>query len=199
MKPVTAVVLAAGASKRMGRAKLSLPWGDTTMLGAVLRVVNACSAENALVITGADASQTAASAAAAALPAMHNPNYANGEMVSSLQLALPLLEPEHAALVVLGDMPLLSADLIDTVIRAYRQSQALIIAPTYKGQRGHPVLFAPSLFGELLALPSGESAPRAVVRRHVAETLLVPVESDAVLIDIDTPNAYEQFRPKTVR
>lgn len=181
----------------MGQAKLLLPWGDTLVLSAVLRVVNRCSADNSLVVTGANSEATTAIAQSAEIPTIHNPNYAQGEMVSSLQAALPLLEPDHGALVVLGDLPLLSAEIIDQLIAAYRPSDALIVAPTFHGQRGHPVIFAPQLFGELLALPPGASAPRDVVRRHAAATLLVPVDSDAILIDIDTREAYERYRPKS--
>jgi molybdenum cofactor cytidylyltransferase len=190
-------VLAAGESSRMGRPKLLLPWGETTVLGAVLRVVSNSSAKNVLTVTGAHRAATERIADSAEIPTIHNPNFSTGEMVSSLQVALPLLDENHAALVVLGDMPLVSAEIINAIIDTYRKSDARVVAPTFNGKRGHPVLFAPELFDELLELSSGTSAPREVVQRYKERMILVPVNSEGILADIDTPEAYEQFRPKS--
>ena len=118
---ITLLVLAAGASRRMNRPKLTLPWGDSTVLDHVLRQAAASSADSTLLVTGGSAAESVAVAAAHGVPTVHNPDYETGEMVSSLQLALRHLPPNtEAVLVVLADMPLLSSHHFDAVVNAYR-------------------------------------------------------------------------------
>lgn len=193
-KRVRAVVLAAGQSRRMGQTKQLLPWGETTVLGQTLRNVAQSSVFDMVVVTGHEAPAVAAIAAAAGAAAIHNPDYAAGEMLSSLQTAVRQMEPHIAAvLVILADQPMIPATALDALLVAYWQERGDLIAPVYQGQRGNPVLIDQAYFPALLALPPG-AAPRDLLRQHAAELHLVDVDTDAVLRDLDYPAEYEQQR-----
>ncbi len=193
-KRVRAVVLAAGQSRRMGQTKQLLPWGETTVLGQTLRNVAQSSVFDTVVVTGHEAPAVAAIAAAAGAAAIHNPDYAAGEMLSSLQTAVRQMEPHIAAvLVILADQPMIPATALDALLVAYWQERGDLIAPVYQGQRGNPVLIDQAYFPALLALPPG-AAPRDLLRQHAAELHLVDVDTDAVLRDLDYPAEYEQQR-----
>lgn len=190
---VTAVVLAAGQSSRMGRSKQLLPWGETTMLGQTLRNLKASAVHDILVVTGADAAQIAAIAQAENVPTLHNERYARGEMLLSLQTAVAQLPSDRSAvLVMLADQPLVTSAVIDELLQAYARGQGAIIAPQYKSRRGNPVLIGRPHFAELLALPP-DAAPRDLLRRH--PVTLVPVLTDAILQDIDNLDDYNRHLP----
>lgn len=193
---VTALVLAAGESERMGQTKQLLPWGHTTVLGQTLANLKASAANEILVVTGYDAPAVEAIAAEAKVSTIHNPNYAAGEMLSSLQVAIRHLPENRAAvLVVLADQPLVKHETIDQILVAYWQGGSEIIAPAYQGQRGNPVLIGRPFFEELLGLPIG-SAPRDLLKRHPAAIRLVDVSARSILVDLDTPDHYDRWRPK---
>lgn len=189
---ITAVILAAGESKRMGPVtKQLLPWGQTTLLGQTIAHAQASSVFDCLVVTGHEAEAVAAVAQAANVPTVHNPNYAAGEMLSSLKTAVAHLPSQtQAVLVMLADQPLVDKPIIDQLLHAYWRGESDLIAPTYNGQRGNPVLIGRAYFEELLALPTG-AAPRDLLHRHQERLYLVPVHSDAILTDLDRPEAYE--------
>lgn len=192
---VTAVVLAAGQSKRMGRTKQLMPWGDSTVLGQTLATLAASLVHDILVVTGHEAQAVARVAAEAGLKTIHNPNYADGEMLSSLQTAVAALPADRAAvLVVLADQPMLAPATVDAILAGYWRGQGSLVAPEYGGQRGNPVLIDRPHFEALLALPSG-AAPRALLRRHPEALHLVTVDDPAVLRDLDEPQDYQRWRP----
>lgn len=195
-KRVTAVVLAAGESKRMGeQTKQLLPWGETTVLGQTLRNLKQTASHDIVVVSGHKAGAVEAAAAAEAVPAIYNPQYASGEMLSSLQTAVRLLPADRAAvLVMLADQPMVEPATIDRLLAAYWQGQGELIAPVYEGRRGNPVLIGRSHFEELLALPPG-AAPRDLLKKHGDELYLVSVGSDSVVRDLDRPEEYERWRP----
>ncbi len=190
---VTAIVLAAGQSRRMGRSKQLLPWGETTMLGQTLRNLKESAVHDILVVTGADAAQVAAVAQAENVPTLHNERYAGGEMLLSLQTAVAQLPSNRSAvLVMLADQPLVTSAVIDQLLHAYARGQGAIIAPQYGSRRGNPVLIGRPHFAELLALPP-DAAPRDLLRRH--PVALVPVPTDAILQDIDNLDDYHRHQP----
>lgn len=190
---VTAVILAAGTASRMGRTKQLLPWGDTTVLGQTIRSAAASLASAVWVVTGHAAEEVAAMARSAAARPLHNPDYATGEMISSLQTAVAQLPDDVAAVVVmLADQPMVATAVVDRLIAAFWQGQGDIVAPVFEGKRGNPVLIGRRHFAELLALPPG-SAPRDLLRRH--PVALVPVDSDSVLRDLDDPQSYASEKP----
>jgi molybdenum cofactor cytidylyltransferase len=194
-RPVTAAVLAAGQSRRMGRNKLLLPWGETTVLGQTLSNLTGSAVHDVVVVSGHDPGPVEGIAADHGAAWLHNPDYREGEMLSSLQLAVRSTAPRTAAvLVVLADQPMVGPETIDRLLVAFWQGQGEIVAPVYEGQRGNPVLIGRPFFDELLALPAG-AAPRDLLGRHPEAIHLVEVETAAVLQDLDEPDQYERWRP----
>lgn len=194
---VAAVVLAAGLSSRMGRlsgeSKVLLPWDGRTVIEAIISRLVAARLSEIVVVTGHHGDQVAQRLAKQPVRIVHNPDYAQGEMLSSLQAGLRALpETIAACLVVLGDQPMLDGRVIAQLEAAYAAGQGEIVVPTHRGDRGHPVLIDQRFWPELLALERG--MPRDVVRRYPDETVLVDVETDTILWDIDTPAAYRRAR-----
>lgn len=196
VKRVTAVVLAAGEGSRMGQTKQTLPWGTTTVLGQTLHNLKNSWVHQVLTVSGHAADSVEIIARSAGVETVFNPNYAAGEMLSSLQTAVSHL-PEHisAVLVMLADQPMVQPETINHLLAAYWQGRGELIAPTFHNQRGNPVIIGRSYFAELLALPSG-SAPRDLLRRHADALYCLPVETDTILRDLDTPTQYEEWRPE---
>jgi molybdenum cofactor cytidylyltransferase len=193
---VTAVVLAAGEGKRMGRSKQLLPWGETTVLGKTLDHVRESAAHDMLVISGHDAAAVEAIARERDIAAVRNPGYVAGEMLSSLQVAIRQLPQNRSAvLVMLADQPMVEPEVIDLILDAFYKGQGDLLVPSFRGRRGNPVLIARRYFPELLALPEG-AAPRDLLQRYPDEVNMVEVDTDSILRDLDRPEDYERWRPR---
>jgi molybdenum cofactor cytidylyltransferase len=193
---VGAVILAAGESRRMGTPKLLLPWGDgSTIIRQVCEQVAAADGlSEVVVVAGRWQAEIEAQTADLPLRVTVNPRHAEGEMLSSLLVGLDALgEHNDACLVVLGDQPGIEVGVIEDVLAAYFEGRGCIVAPRYEGQRGHPALFDRALWAALRALPDG-GAPRDVLRAHPDDLYHLDVESDSVLLDVDTPADYQRAR-----
>ncbi|MCP4421108.1 MAG: putative selenium-dependent hydroxylase accessory protein YqeC [Chloroflexi bacterium] len=192
---ITAVILAAGQGRRMGQTKQLLPWGSTTILGQTIRNLKQTAVTNICVVSGHEAAKVEAIATAEQVDCLHNPDFATGEMISSLQTAVRQLPAQvTAVLVMLADQPMIQAETIDQILAAYWQGKGDLIAPVYQGQRGNPVLIGRTYFAELLRL-SAKDAPRTILHRHPDKMHLLPVNSNTILRDLDSPEQYEQERP----
>jgi molybdenum cofactor cytidylyltransferase len=186
---IWAIVLAAGESSRMGRQKLLLPFGDTTVAGAVVRAAQASRAERVLVVVGADRAAVRAGLGPLGAPFAVNAHYQLG-MLSSIQAGVKALpEKARATVIVLGDQPFLAPRVIDEVIEAYRVSRKGIVVPTFQRRRGHPVLIDLKYRDEILALDPVEGL-RALMIAHADEILEVEVGDANILRDLDTPEDY---------
>ncbi len=195
-KRVTAVVLAAGQSKRMGQAKLLLPWGPHTILDTTLTHIKQTQVNKILLVSGGYQAQVEAIATAHAIPFVHNPNFATGEMISSLQTAVRYLQTNNQSpdgiLVMLGDLPFITPNIMNQVITRFTGDTA-VVAPVHNGRRGHPMLLSHELFTPLLTLTQG-IAPRHLLQQYKQRTLSVKIDSDVILRDIDTPEEYQQWK-----
>jgi CTP:molybdopterin cytidylyltransferase MocA len=186
-----AVVLAAGLSSRMGQSKALLPWDGRTVIEAIVARLLAARLPEIVVVTGYRGAEVAQVLAKYPVRVIHNPDYTQGEMLSSLQAGLRALpDSTAAAMVVMGDQPALDGRVIGRVLAAYAEGRGQIVIPVHRGERGHPVLIDRRFWRELLALESG--APRDVIRRYPDQTALVEVHSDSILLDIDTPEQYRR-------
>ena len=122
-----------------------------------------------------------------------NPDYAAGQS-TSLRAGIAALPPDVAAVVVLlGDQPFVAAAIVAQIAAAWRLGGSPIVAPVYAGQRGNPVLFARSVFPELLAI-HGDQGARAVLAADPSRIEPVHFDDSLPLADIDTPEEYEQLR-----
>lgn len=191
---VAAVVLAAGQSVRMGRSKPLLPWADgQTVIETIVRRLLSFRFSEIVVVTGHQGEDVRRALAHLPVTFADNPDYASREMISSLQVGLSALpETTSGALVVLGDQPALNGRVVGQVLAAYAEGRGTIVAPVYRGERGHPVLFDRRHWPDLRALEKG--APRDVIRRAPDALALVKVSSDSILMDIDTPEQYRRAR-----
>ncbi len=194
-RPVGAVVLAAGLSRRMGQPKVLLPWTSRmTIIEQIITQLMMARVDYIVVVTGNRAGEVRRLASARGAETAHNPEYETGEMLSSLKVGLEALPANiAAALVVLGDQPRIQPRVISQVTMTYAEGKGQIVAPTYQGERGHPILIDRRYWPEIMALPPG-SAPRDVIKKYKDETALIDVNTDSILGDVDTPEDYQNQR-----
>jgi len=198
MKPLAAIILAAGESRRMGRPKALLACQGTTFLGHLLRVTAHPAISVRRVVLGAAADEIRRATGVAPEAVVMNPDWQKGQL-SSLQAGLRSL-PEggtDGVLVCPVDQPLISALLVDRLIKAFRAQQRDIVMPTYQGHRGHPVIFSSKLYPELFAAPVDVGA-RAVVWAHQAELFELPTEEEGVVMNLNDPETLARIAGKTL-
>ncbi len=194
---VAALVLAAGLSRRMGRPKMLLPWGERTVLGQVLFTLREAGLREQLVISGAEREAIETIAHGAGAECFYNPQYTEGEMLSSIQVGLRALEGREAieaALICLGDQPQIEVQVVRQLLEVWNEHRAALIVPSYSGRRGHPWLVARHLWPELLRLAPPATA-RDFLQAQATQITYVPVETASILQDLDTPQEYERYRP----
>jgi len=189
---IRALVLAAGESRRMGQPKMLLPFRDTTIIAAVAGTALASSADSVHIVLGARAEDIRAAVEGLPVAFVMNAAYRLG-MLTSIQAGVRAMPAEtRAVLLMLGDQPEIPAETLDRVIDAWQRSRSGFALPIIGGKRGHPLLIDMRHRDELLAL-SPESGMRPLLAAHADEILHVPVESDAVLRDLDTPDDYRRL------
>lgn len=194
-KEIAAIILAAGLSRRMGRPKMLLPWGERTVLGQVLFMLQEAGVEQRIVITGAERERVEEIARQNGAECLYNPNYATGEMLSSIQAGLQRLESRaeiKAALICLGDQPQIEAEVVRKMLKTWQETQAPLLVPTHAGRRGHPWLVARAYWREIIALHPPATA-RTFLHAHAMEIHPVPVPTDSILKDLDTPDEYKKM------
>jgi CTP:molybdopterin cytidylyltransferase MocA len=185
------IVLAGGRSKRMGRPKALLEAGGSTFLERAVRVLAAGGCEEVVVVVNSDDPTLADLAEQLGARITHGAG-AGSEQIDSLRAGLQALPPELEAVVVLPvDHPLVEPSTVRQIVEAFRAGAAPIVRPVYEGRHGHPALFGAVVFDDLLhgALPDGA---RTLVRAHAGSTGEVEVDDRGVLIDVDTPEDYEE-------
>jgi molybdenum cofactor cytidylyltransferase len=183
---ISAVVLAAGASTRMGTQKLLLPFGDEPLLRRAVRQVAAAGFDDVLVVLGSEHEVTLA--ALEGLPIRHAINlaFASG-MGSSFRTAVEHLPDSDAAMFALADQPFVTTNEYRTVLETYREHRTPIVSVRYGEVMAPPHLFERAYFPELAQLQHGA---RSVLQRHAGHTTVVRFPAD-LLVDIDTPEDYE--------
>ena len=189
------IVLAAGASSRMGRPKPLMPIGRDTFVTRVCRTLRAGGVEDLVVVAGAEMEAVAGVLGRAGLPArvIENPRRDEGQLSSVLAgLALADRPGVDAVLVQLVDVPLVQPATVAALLDAFHLTGAPIVRPVVGGRHGHPVLFARAVFDELRSADPAVGA-REVVRAHEADACDVPVDDEGACRDIDTPEDYETY------
>lgn len=196
---VPAIVLAAGASARMGRPKALLPTDvpGETFIGRLVATLIAGGVDDVVVVTRPGLSLAAAFDAQALPPrVVENQNPDLGQL-SSLVTGLAVVDRPgvQAVMVTIVDQPLVTPATVAALLAAYGAKRAPIVRPARGEQHGHPVIFDRSLFGELRSADRSRGA-KAVVRAHQAEILDLPIDDEGAFVDIDTPADYERVMGK---
>ncbi len=195
---VSAVVLAAGMSTRMGTVKQLLPLGGTTLLENVLDNVGKAQVDEIVLVLGFSANAIRQQIPFHNVKIVVNDAYREG-MGTSLRAGITQVSPSaDAALVMLGDQPFVKPETIDQLIRVYGEQKPQIVIPVYQGFRGNPVLLDRSVFPELLGL-AGDIGCRAIFGGHTENILKAPVDDIGVLLDIDTQSDFEKLQQAHAR
>ena len=186
---IWAMILAAGESKRMGKPKLLLPFGEKTMIETVIDRVIQSKVEKILVVLGSNREKIEKKIGNLPLEIAVNPDFKEG-MLSSVQRGLEALPEEaQAVLVFLGDQPSIPSEVIDSVIDAFRKTGKGIVLPVYKGERGHPVLIDMKYRHEVENL-NPEVGLRELVYGQPDDILEVEVDDAGILRDINVIEDY---------
>lgn len=190
---IIAVVLSAGESSRMGRPKALLPIQGQKFIERIIRVIGQSRVGRTIVVLGHHADQLRGQIEHLPVEVVINPDYRSGQL-SSLQVAIRHIRDDDRCdgmLVHLVDHPFIDVALVDALIESFFETKKMIVVPSYKGKRGHPVIFSRELFGELLNAPLDQGA-KAVVNAHRQETLEIEWHDEGITLDIDTPELYRQ-------
>ncbi len=188
MSDISAIILAAGKSTRMGQQKMLMPWGDTSVLGKVIDTIRNAGINDTILVTN----ETIANSK----PNLQIPITLNsdGDMLTSVQLGLRAQKPSaQAALVCLGDQPQIEEGSVRSVCEAFLKSRSNLVVPSYQMRRGHPWLVARPLWEDILSL-QGMSL-REFLNVHTYEIEYVNVETPSILQDLDTPEDYLKYKP----
>lgn len=190
---IAGVILAAGTSSRMGTPKQLLPYKETTILGEVLKNARQSALDPLILVLGFMAEEIRSQIDFDAATIVIADAYALGQS-ASLKAGLSVVPKDCAgALFLLGDQPLISTGLIDTLVAVYRQSGSNLLIPTWRGKRGTPVLIGRPLFAHLNAL-TGDTGARVLFNKFADQIMEIELGQESVRIDIDTPEDYEKLR-----
>ncbi len=186
---ITAIILAAGESKRMGEPKMLMPWGKSTVLQTVISTFQSAGLNDILVVTGG-ARQQVESLIGKTVQTIFNDSYDSGEMLSSIQVGLSAkMREASAALICLGDQPQVNERTVRSICDAFLKNKSAIVVPSYEMQRGHPWLVARPLWEDLLEMKAPRT-PRDFLKKYARKIHYVNVDTHSILEDLDTPEDY---------
>lgn len=189
---LAALILAAGESRRMGASKALLPYAGRTFLQHLLEVTRHPRIGLTRVVLGANAEDIRSQAWLDPAIVVIHPDWEQGQL-SSLQVVLRSL-PEgltEGILLCLVDHPLISSALVSELIAVFDKDPSRIVLPTWRGKRGHPVVFPSRLYSELLAAPPAVGA-RAVVWAHAKEVVEVPTNEEGAVLNLNDPDTFRR-------
>jgi len=185
----SAVILAAGASTRMGQPKLVLPLGDEPLVRRTVRQICGAGFDDVLVILGDEHEKLRAALDGLLIRQALNAQYQTG-MGSSFRTAIEHLAGSDAAMFALADQPFVTTQEYRTVLETYRRHSPAIVSVRYGDVIAPPHLFHRDLFPELAQLERGA---RPVLERHRDQTIVLQFPPE-LLLDIDTPEDYERAK-----
>lgn len=190
---IAGIILAAGGARRMGRIKQLLPLGQKPMVWHVTNTACLSRLDKVILVTGAFADDVAASVQDFPITPINNPLWEEGQS-SSLTTGLRAIEPDTEAVIfLLADQPLLTADVINSLIEAYHFSGKSILCPMHEGRRGNPVLFGWNQWKSALHELSGDQGARKIIESNPDCVGLIPVDSAGLFMDVDTEDDYHRM------
>jgi CTP:molybdopterin cytidylyltransferase MocA len=189
---ITAIVLAAGASSRMGRNKMLLPFGNSTVVESAIDVLKRPGIDKTIVVLGFGREAIEPVLLRHKVELVVNPDPERG-MLSSIQhaLASEAAQPD-GWLIALGDQPQIQPEVVDSLVQAFIRNPQSIVVPVCEVKRGHPIIVSSRFRNEILELPETVGL-NELTRRHADEILEVTVRQPGILKDIDTPEDYREL------
>ena len=190
---IAGLILAAGESSRMGTDKALLTYRGRTFIETNLATLREAGVTRLAVALGRHADEIQRAVDFKGVDVIVNHHYRQGQ-TSSLQAGLKALDSGagmslEAVLLCLVDHPAVPAEVVSALIAAFRATRPPVVIPTFKGQRGHPVLIGRALFDELLGL-SPEAGANSIIRKYRNATQFVEVGDAGILLDVDDPETY---------
>jgi molybdenum cofactor cytidylyltransferase len=193
---IAVLILAAGASKRMGSIKQLLAWADTSLLGHAVKMAKSSKAKKTIVVLGANAKAIAAQLSDCEVQLVKNDNWASG-MGSSIATGVECLmgsgEKFDAVLITLADQPLIDTPYLDLMIETAAKVNESIVATAYGNKAGVPALFGRQYFETLMALESEQGAKEVL---DWFKSDIFRLDPGSKTLDIDTMKDYEAFKKK---
>src|SRR2546425_2245543 len=189
------VVLAAGASERMGRPKALLDFRGRPFAVRLLEALEALDLKSRVGVLGPDAERVRPSLATHECFIVESPDLA-GEAIGSLRAARAALEPIRPSGIVAWpvDLPHVRVATLERLLEAHRRSRAPAVVPSFAERRGHPVIWDQALFSELATSAAAtRHGARAVLAAHERDLVTVAVDDPAVIDDLNTPEDYERL------
>ena len=188
---IYAIVLAAGRSTRMGTQKLLLPFAGTTIIEHIVDELLRSTVNHVLVVVGYQGKAVAQKLPSQSVTIVTNPDYKSG-MLSSARCAIQALPRQcTAVIVVLGDQPTISSELVDKMVQAFEKTDRGIIVPCYRQKRGHPLMFSVKYQDEIMT-NFDEVGLRGLLHAHSDDVFELEVSNPSVLSDIDSPEDYRR-------
>lgn len=186
---ISAILLAAGESRRIGKPKQVLPFGSSTILEQTIDNLLHSKIDDLIVVLGYRAQEVMKKVANRPVKIAINPAYKQG-MSTSIVTGLKLVDYQaQAVMLALADQPFICSKLIDTLIEEFFRHNKGIVIPTYQNRRGHPVIFDIKYKEELLRL-TGDIGGRQIIEGHSDDVIEIPVDSESINVDIDTLSDY---------
>jgi molybdenum cofactor cytidylyltransferase len=192
---ISAIVLAAGQSKRMGQQKMFMPWGQTSVIGKVVSTLLEAGIMEVCVVTGGNQAELKETLGAYEISYTYNKDFANGEMLTSVQVGLESLgEKSEAVLIVLGDQPQIKVKVIQEIVERYGSTLHKIIVPSYQMHRGHPWLLEKTYWQDIQNIKPPETL-RNFLKAHQEVIDYMTTDSQSIIQDLDTQADYFQYKP----
>ena len=190
---IASVILAAGDSQRMGKPKALLKIGPLVFLETIFNLLNEAKYDPIITVLGNDFREIFQSIQNKRKILFLRNQFPDKGQLYSIQCGLKHVPGDvPGCLVVLVDHPLVSLTTYLTIHEAAQKFPYKIIIPVFEGKRGHPVYFGKKYFNDLLTAPLSEGA-RYVVQKYEKNILEIPVDDAGILVDIDTPEEYNQY------
>jgi len=189
MLKISAILLGAGESKRMGVDKLSLPWGKETVFDHCLETLLKSEVKEVIVVLGPKDKRLKGLSRGRKVKAVVNPLFRKGMSTSIRRGLQTIYSNRQGILIALGDQPYLKTRTVNALIHTFGQEEKGIILPSFQGRMGHPVIFHHKYKKELLNL-KGDVGGRSIIEKHPEDVRVVPVKSEGVVKDIDTWQDY---------
>ncbi|MFO7996023.1 MAG: nucleotidyltransferase family protein [Dehalococcoidia bacterium] len=189
---ISAILLAAGESNRMGQPKQLMLLGQSTIVATTIDHLLNSGVGETIVVLGYKAEEIRKAIVGKPVKIAMNPDYQKGMSTSVIAGLRQIDKRAKAVLIALGDQPFVDSQTINGLLEASMASSRGIIIPAYHGKRGNPVIFASKYKGELLNL-KGDVGGREIVKRHPDDVLEVAVNCEGIVLDIDTARNYNSM------